>query len=143
MLSKFLEEVIKYEHEGSVFKFKALSIQDMFELLYTEREFIFWLFEGVKTEDGKIIEDEKLFTEFIMNRYPKVINTVIALCYIQNEGENYSLKERYVAVDHMPVTMQIKVFEDITKKTFAKGVNTDVKKMKQSIQKIQKTFNLK
>lgn len=143
MLSKFLEEVIKYEYEGSVFKFKALSIQDMFELLYTEREFILWLFEGVKTEDGKIIEDEKLFTEFIMNRYPKVINTVIALCYIQNEGENYSLKERYVAVNHMPVTMQIKVFEDITKKTFAKGVNTDVKKMKQSIQKIQKTFNLK
>lgn len=143
MLSNFLESVIKYDIGGSVMKFKALSIDDMFKLLSEEREFIFWLFEGVKTEDGKIIEDEKLFTEFVMSRYPKVVNTVIALCYIEGEDEKLTLKEKYIAVDYIPVPLQLKIFEEITAKTFKNGVATDLGKMKQSIQKVKKTFNLK
>jgi hypothetical protein len=143
MLSNFLEDFIKYDINGSVLEFKALGIDDMFKLLSTEKDFIFWLFEGLKTENGKILEDEKEFTDFVFSRYPLVVKTVIALCYIEKGEEKMSLQKRVIAIENISVVLQLEIFAEITKKTFGKGVFSDVKKMERSIQSIKKTFNLK
>jgi len=143
MLSNFLEKYIKYEINGSVLKFRALNITSMFSLLNEERDFILFLFEGVKTTEGKILEDKKEFTTFIYNKYPTVIKSVIALCYVADLKEKLTFEEKVNAVDNISMVKQLEIFSEITEATFENGVFSDIKKTKAAIEKISKIYNLK
>ena len=141
MLSNFLEDYIKYEIQGKELKFRALTVDNLFKLLNEEREFLLWLFEGMKTENGKLLEDGYEFTDYIVNRYPSVMKVIIALSYVEEEGESISFKEKVRAIENLSFVVQLEILNEITKKTF-KGVFSDVKKSKQMIQEIKQNFGI-
>lgn len=143
MLSRFLENYIKYEINKEILKFRAVNIDSMFKLLHEEQDFIIFLFDGVKTDKGELLEDKKEFTKYITNKYPTVIKTVIALCYVEEEDEKLTFKEKVDAVNNLNTVDQLMIFEKITEITFKNGVFSDTKKMNQVIQNISKTYNLK
>ena len=141
MLSNFLEDYIKYEIKGKELKFRSLTVDNLFKLLNEEREFLLWLFEGIKTENGKILEVNYDFTDYVVNRYPSVMKVIIALSYVEEEGENISFKEKVRAIENLSFVIQLEIFNEITKKTFS-GVFEDVKKTQQVMQEIKQTFGM-
>lgn len=141
MLSNFLEDYIKYDIKGKELRFKALSVENLFKLLNEEREFLLWLFEGIKTENGKILEDNYEFSDYVANRYPNVLKVIIALSYVEAEEEKLTFKEKVTAINNLSFVIQLEIFNEITKKTF-EGVFSDVKKSKAVIQEIKQTFGI-
>jgi hypothetical protein len=141
MLSNLLEDYIKYEIKGKELKFKALTVDNLFKLLNEEREFLLWLFEGIKTENGKILEDTYDFTDYVVSRYPNVMKVIIALSYVEEEGEKITFKEKIRAIDNLSFVIQLEIFNEITKKTFA-GVFSDMGKSQKVMQEIKATFGM-
>lgn len=142
MLSNFLESYIKFEKDGNILKFKPLTVDNMFSLLAAEPDFIIWIFEGAKTDKMKIIEDKEEFTNYVYQKYPTVIKTIIALSYIDDEKESLTIKEKITAIENMDFNFQLEIFNEITKKTFAGGVFSEVKKTKTAINEIAKRFQM-
>jgi hypothetical protein len=141
MLSNFLEDYIKYNIKGKELKFRALTVDNLFKLLNEEREFLLWLFEGIKTENGKILKDNYDFTDYVVSRYPSVMKVIIGLSYVEEEGEKISFKEKIRAIENLSYVIQLEIFNEITKKTFT-GVFEDVKKTQTVMQEIKKTFGI-
>ena len=134
MLSCFLDKVIKYKINDMILKFKPLSLEDHFFILQEESEFLFWMLQGVKTDNGELVEDHDKFVKLMMAKYPRVIYLVLALCYIQEDNEmKLSLQERKIAINNMPARYQLEILNLILQKSYPEGMYAEIKKMEDQL----------
>lgn len=142
MLSNFLDNYIKYEYKGNTLRFRAITIDGLFKLLKEEEQFVFWLFENLATENGKILEETYDFKDYMISKYPRVIKSIVCICYVPyEEEEKMTFKEKVAAFENLDFNIQLEIFHDICKKTF-KGVFSDVKKTKALLLETQKIFGM-
>lgn len=141
-LKFFLEDYAKFKIKGNELKFKSLSIDNMFNLLVEERQFIEYIFTGIYDDNDQAINDPKLFTKHILSKYPTVIIAVLALTYIQEEDEDLTYEERKQAISNIDFNDQLKIFEAVSERTFKNEVFNSVEKTKAVILKIKEQYGL-
>lgn len=141
MLSFYLENIVKYKIGKNILKFKALSLEDHFYLMNSQNEYMMYMFAGIKSENGEIIEDHEKFTRHIFNKYPKVIKEVLALCYLNGENENLTFEEKKVGIDYIPAHNQLEILKLILEISYPDGMYETVKKAEDHLQSVINLMN--